>query len=62
MASHSRPGREKHNSSLTRKALLKPLMDKVDELEIKYTGYFGQLDSYLEHFNTMFAPTQIGMY
>jgi hypothetical protein len=44
------------------KALLKPLMDKLDELDIKYTSYFGQFDSYLEHFNTMFAPIQVGVY
>lgn len=44
------------------KALLKPLMDKLDELDIKFTSYFGQFDSYLEHFNTMFAPIQVGAY
>lgn len=44
------------------RALLKPLMDKLDELNIKYTSYFGQFDSYLEHFNAMFAPIQVGTY
>jgi len=44
------------------KYFLKPLMDKLDELDIKYTSYFGQFGSYLEHFNTMFAPIQVGTY
>lgn len=42
------------------KGLLTPLMDKLDELDIKYTSFFGQFDSYLEFFNNMFAPIQVG--
>lgn len=44
------------------KDLLRPLMEKLDELDIKYTSFFGQFGSYLEHFNTMFAPIQVGTY
>lgn len=40
---------------------LQPLMNKLDELEIKYTSYFGQFDSYLSFFNNMFAPIQVGI-
>jgi hypothetical protein len=35
-------------------------MTKLEELDIKYTSFFGQFDSYLEFFNAMFAPIQVG--
>lgn len=44
------------------KSLLAPLMDKLDELDIKYTSFFGQFDSYLQFFNNMFAPIQVGTF
>jgi FAD/FMN-containing dehydrogenase len=43
------------------KEILTPLMDKLDELDIKYTSFFGQFDSYLAFFNAMFAPIQVGI-
>jgi FAD/FMN-containing dehydrogenase len=44
------------------KGFLAPLMTKLEELDIKYTSFFGQFDSYLQFFNAMFAPIQVGTY
>ncbi|KAI5252056.1 FAD binding domain protein [Aureobasidium subglaciale] len=41
--------------------LLAPFMDKLDQLNITYTHYFGQFETYLEHFDTMFSPIQVGI-
>lgn len=41
--------------------LLEPLTTKLDKLNITYTSYFGQFDSYLQHFNHMFAPIEVGI-
>jgi hypothetical protein len=43
------------------KEILTPLMTKLDELDIKYTSFFGQFPSYLSFFNAMFAPIQVGI-
>lgn len=43
------------------KELLAPLMNKLDELDIKYTSYFGQFESYLSFFTHMFAPISVGI-
>lgn len=43
------------------KEFLTPLTDKLDELNIKYTSFFGDFDSYLSFFNNMFAPIQVGI-
>lgn len=43
------------------KGFLAPLMNKLDELEIEHTSYFGQFDTYLSFFDAMFAPIQVGI-
>ncbi|KAH0129741.1 FAD/FMN-containing isoamyl alcohol oxidase MreA, partial [Aureobasidium melanogenum] len=43
------------------KALLSPFMNKLDQLNITYNHYFGEFPTYLEHFNTMFSPIQVGI-
>ena len=50
------------NVSVTQlETFLEPLMTKIDALNISYTSYFGQFDSYLQHFNHMFSPIQVGI-
>ncbi|KAK5123851.1 hypothetical protein LTR08_006106 [Meristemomyces frigidus] len=43
------------------KAYLKPLIDKLDELDIPYTSYFGQFEGYLKEYNAMDSPIQVGI-
>lgn len=43
------------------RTFLKPLTTKLDELNITYTSYVGQFESYLQHFNHMFAPIEVGI-
>lgn len=43
------------------KTFLIPLMTKLEELNITYTSYFGQFNSYLQHFDTMFSPIEVGI-
>lgn len=40
---------------------LQPLTDKLHELEIPYTSYFGQFSSYLEYYNAMMTTVEIGV-
>lgn len=40
---------------------LQPLMTKLDSLNITYTSYFGQFDTYLSHFNHMFSAIEVGI-
>ncbi|KAG9623615.1 FAD/FMN-containing isoamyl alcohol oxidase MreA, partial [Aureobasidium melanogenum] len=42
-------------------SLLSPFMNKLDQLNITYNHYFGEFATYLEHFNTMFSPIQVGI-
>ncbi|GAB7336408.1 hypothetical protein MBLNU13_g09126t1 [Cladosporium sp. NU13] len=42
------------------KHFLAPLVNKLDELDIEYSSFFGQFDTYLSFFDAMFTPIQVG--
>lgn len=43
------------------KQFLAPLMDKLDQLGIQYTSYFGQFSGYLDEYNAMQGPIDVGI-
>ncbi|KAL1304334.1 hypothetical protein AAFC00_000735 [Neodothiora populina] len=43
------------------KTLLSPLTTKLDSLNITYTSYIGEFDTYMKHFSSMFSPIEVGI-
>ncbi|TKA62194.1 hypothetical protein B0A55_10526, partial [Friedmanniomyces simplex] len=41
--------------------LLQPLTSKLNELDIAYTSYYGQFSGYLEEYNAMQGPIDVGI-